>query len=332
MTSSTLTEGAELLIHLSFSVLGLEVEGIRRYEQYIAAIPASEPRLLARLSSILALNLGEFGLRTRALEVAGDALTRARASTDTEALAYALRAFGQAASRLRRFEEAEAALLEAEALPGISERFRSSLLECRGVVESLRGDTEAAARTFEQLRRHQRSLGDTKAELATASNLAETEHALGHTSRAIEIVEEILPQLRVGKDKGQLGSTLQNFAGYLVAADDFPGAIAAAREAIGAFATLDSDHVQIGIVVEHLALVSALRGDLTRAARLEGFSNATLQRGGFGREFTETTTYDRLMSIVHEKLVPNELERLLADGATLTSHAAITLALEDCAP
>ncbi len=332
LTSSTLTEGAELLTYLSFSALGLEVEGIRRYEQYIAAIPASESRLLARLSSTLALNLGEFGFRTRAIEVAGDALARARASTDTEALAYALRAFGQAASRLRRFEEAEATLLEAEALPGISEPFRSSLLEFRGVVESLRGDTEAAARTFEKLRRQQRSLGDTKAELHTASNLAEVEHALGHTSRAIELVEEILPQLRLGKDKGQLGTALQNFAGYLIAADDFPGAIAAAREAVGVFATLDSDHVQIGIAVEHLALVSALRGDLARAARLEGFSNATLQRGGFEREFTETTTYDRLMSILREKLAPNELQRLLADGATLTSQGAIALALEDGAP
>jgi hypothetical protein len=35
------------------------------------------------------------------------------------------------------------------------------------------------------------------------------------------------------------------------------------------------------------------------------------------------------MHIVHEGLAPDELERLLADGAALTLQAAIALALED---
>ncbi len=329
LMSSTFIEGAELLTYLLPPPFGLSGDRIRRYEQYIAALPASESRLLARLSSILAFNLAEAGSMPRAMQIAGDALVHARASADTEALAHALLTFAQAAGRLRRFEEAEAALLEAEAEPGISEFARNGLLESRAIAEMFRGDTEAAARIFEQMRIRHRSLGNTLAELRSAVNLAETEHALGRTRRAIEILKEGIPQLRAGGDKALYGNTLQNFTGYLVAADDFLGAIAAAREAIGIFTTLESDHVQIGIVIEHLALASALRGDLARAARLEGFSNATLQRSGFEREFTETTTYDRLMHIVHEGLAPDELERLLADGAALTLQAAIALALED---
>jgi hypothetical protein len=52
-----------------------------------------------------------------------------------------------------------------------------------------------------------------------------------------------------------------------------------------------------------------------------------LQRDGFPREFTETTTCDRLTGLLRERLAPDELERLIAEGAALTPQAAIALAL-----
>jgi hypothetical protein len=57
-----------------------------------------------------------------------------------------------------------------------------------------------------------------------------------------------------------------NLAGYLVAVDDLPGALAAVREVIGVHAACEPDHYYIAIAIEHLALATALRGDLTRAA------------------------------------------------------------------
>jgi hypothetical protein len=52
-------------------------------------------------------------------------------------------------------------------------------------------------------------------------------------------------------------------------------------------------------------------------------------RSGFERELTEATTYDRLMALLRGSLSPDELARLLAEGAALTPEAAIALALAD---
>ena len=79
-----------------------------------------------------------------------------------------------------------------------------------------------------------------------------------------------------------------------------------------------------------MALVVALRGDCVRAATLEGYVDAAFARYGFPREFTETTTHDRLMALLRESLAPDELARLIAEGAALTPEAAIALALEEC--
>jgi hypothetical protein len=111
--------------------------------------------------------------------------------------------------------------------------------------------------------------------------------------------------------------------------DDLPGAVLAAREAIELRAPTEPDEVYVGIGIEHLALVAALRGDFPRAATLEGYANAALTRQGFEREFTETTTYNRLTALLREGLLPDELARLTAEGAALGPEAAIALALEE---
>ena len=107
---------------------------------------------------------------------------------------------------------------------------------------------------------------------------------------------------------------LINLAGYLVAVDDLPGAAAAAREAIGIRAAREPDHAHVAVAIEHLALVFALRGDHARAAILEGYADAAFARHGFEREFTETTTHDRLTALLREELAPDELARLTAGG------------------
>ena len=138
------------------------------------------------------------------------------------------------------------------------------------------------------------------ASMLAALNLAEIEHARGQTQRAIAIAREVLPALRSGADKSMLASLLANLAGYLVAVDDLSGAVAAARESIGIHAAREPDHAYVAIAIEHLALVFALRGDRARAAMLEGYADAAFARHGFEREFTETTTHDRLTALLRE--------------------------------
>jgi hypothetical protein len=204
------------------------------------------------------------------------------------------------------------------------------LLDARAFLSLFRGDRELAARTYEQLRKEHRSLGNTRAEQVAATNLAEVEHARGQTQRAIAIVRETLPAARSGADKNLLAGLLVNLAGYLAAVDDLAGAAAAAREAIGIRAGREPDHAHIAIAIEHLALAFALRADLARAAILQAYAGAALARHGFEREFTEKTTHDRLTALLREGLTPDELARLSAEGAALTPEAAIALALEEC--
>ena len=334
LARSDVIEGAELLIFVErcWTNLALDPEGIRLCEQYLAALPESDPRLLANLSSNLAFMHVQSGQSAIASRVASEAVIHARASGDAEALPNALRALGMAATRLQRFDDAEVAFAEAEASLSVSRYRRFSLLLERAVLSHLTGDLETAVRVNEQLWKEQRSLGNFRGEMVAYGSLAEVEHARGNTRRAIDIAHEMLPALRTGKDRGVLANTLQNLAGYLLVVDDIPGAISAARECIGTGATSEPDHVSVGIAIEHLALAHALRGERARAAREEGYCNALFDRNGFRRESTERLTNDRLMTLLREGLAPDELTRLFAEGSSLTAEAAIALALEDSNP
>ena len=338
LVRADVTTGAELLtdIHVSWRAIGLEPEGIKRSEAYREALPAGEPRLRARLSNSLSALLSTSGQKVRALELAAEAVELARASGDPASLAGTLSRYAAAATFLHRFDDAERALTQAdralaqpEAIPLTSANLRINLLETRAFLNQFRGDLETAARMHEQFRKEQRAIGSTSGEQGAALNLAEVEHARGQTQRAATIVRETLPAARSGANKGQLATLLHNLAGYLAAMDDLPGALGAAREAIKTHVAHEPDHSHVAIAIEHLALVFALRDDWSRAAILEGYADAALQRHGFPREFTETTTHDRLTVLLREGLGSDELARLVTEGAALGPQAAIELALEE---
>jgi predicted ATPase/class 3 adenylate cyclase len=323
-------DGAELLANLgvSWRSIGLDAEAMARWEAYLAALPAVQSRLRAVLLTASAHVLADSGHKVRAFCVATQAVEQARAANNTSSLAWALNVYGMAATYLQRFDDADQALAEAEATPGASPYLRLSLIAARAHLSRFRGDLERAARMFEQLRREVRSLGTAEGQQIAALNLAEVEHARGETQRAIAIVRETLPAARPGA-KNSLALLLNNLAGYLVAVDDTPGAVAAARESIALFAAREPDYPRVAIAIEHLALVFALRGDRLRAAELEGYADAAFERHGSPREFTETTTHDRLTALLRETFAPDELLRVAAEGAALTPEAAIALALEE---
>lgn len=323
--------GGELLASIGarWRFEGLNAEGMTRLEAYLAALPTDEFRLRAALSTVLSFFLGESGRRLQGLEVATQAVEPARTSRDRFMLAAALHRYAHHAMFLDRLDEAESALAEAEAIPGATVNFRMVLLEAQACLIQLRGDLVTAARKLEELREKCRALGDNHTEQVAALNLAEVERARGRTQRAIEIVRELLPARRSGTDKNQLALLFQNLAGYLVAVNDASGAAAAAREAIGIYAAREPDHVFVAVTIEHLAFAAALSGDASRAAVLEGYADAALARHRFVRELTEKTTYDGLTSLLRNEIAPEELARLVGEGAALAPESAVALALAD---
>jgi predicted ATPase/class 3 adenylate cyclase len=325
---SDLVDGGELLASFdtSWRDVGLEAEGMRRCAAYLALLPADQSRLRARLSIVLAFLRCLSGEKVRALELATEAVEHARASGDTLSAARALAEYAFSATFVHRFDDAEKALAQAEMIPETSAALRIRLLDVRALLSKFRGDLDTASRLLEQIRKEHRSLGNAHEEQFAALKLAEVEHARGRTPRSIEIVVEALPEARSSPDKSTLAWLLLNLAGYLAAVDDLPGAVAVAHESIG-IRMSEPDHVHIACGIEHLALVFALRGDLARAATLEGYADGAFARHGFPREFTEWTTHDRLAALIREEFAPDDLARLTAEGAALSPDAAIAEAL-----
>jgi predicted ATPase/class 3 adenylate cyclase len=321
-------EGAELFVVTPrWETIGLKAEAKTRCEALLEVLPAGQSRLRALLLHVLSTSLGDSGHKTRGFEVAAQAVEHARASNDASCLARALLRYSTAAVHLRRIDEAERALAQAEAMQEASATFRITLLESRASFSQFCGDLEAAARALGRLRMEHRSLGDAFWEQNAVANLAEVEHERGRTHEAVAIVREALPAAQSGSDKGQFALLLQNLAGYLVSLDDLSGAATAARQSIGIHAAREPDHNYVAIGIEHLALAVALRGDLALAATLEGYADTAFERHGFPREFNELTTHARLTALLRESLAPDERKHLAAEGAALTPEAAIALAL-----
>jgi hypothetical protein len=82
-------------------------------------------------------------------------------------------------------------------------------------------------------------------------------------------------------------------------------------------------------VIDHLALRAGLVGKVANAARLAGFTDSAYRSKQSPRQPNEARAQRRLQALLHEKLAPDEIERLLAEGAKMHEDEACRLALEE---
>jgi predicted ATPase/class 3 adenylate cyclase len=322
-------QGAALLgdVGAGWSRLGLDYEAVWRAERFIAVLSPGESAALARLWLVIGVVSGNIGQTKRALESNALAVSLARESGDAAILCEALLQQGASAARLQRLAEAQAALAEADGIPGIAPPLAMRLLGAKAMLSQRTGDYAAAAEAHERIREHQRALGNDSGERSALLNLAEVLHASGATARAIAVVRDVLAGLRAKPDRKVLCMVLLNLAGYLLASDAAVEALVAAREALGELEPAGPDAIFVAVALEAVSLAAALGGRFERAARLEGYADATFLASGFGRETTESVTYARLSKLLREHLAETELNRLLAEGAALAPEAAVALAL-----
>jgi predicted ATPase/transcriptional regulator with XRE-family HTH domain len=323
--------GAELLAEIRpfWRSLGLHGEGAARIRTMLAALSEEQPCLRARLWSTLSFLAGEMVDATRQAEAAEQALAQARVCGDPAVLVEALMRSARSAANAAKFDQAAAALEEADSLGPTSEALRVQLLSVRAVVSMMAGDLAAASAGYERLRAEHRLLGNCSEDRANLVNVAEMEHARGETRRAIALLREILPDFKASRDRTILATALANCAGYLDAIDDPSGAAEMARDAIRELAIRTPQATDVAVSIEHLALASALSGDLPRAAILKGYADAELRELEFKREFTEMTTHERVARLLEERLQSGELAELIAKGARLIPEDAIAFALEE---
>jgi predicted ATPase/transcriptional regulator with XRE-family HTH domain len=321
--------GGELLADIGsrWTTIGLGDEGLARVELFLAVLSEADASLRARLSIAVAWLAQLVRGVAHGIEAATQAVAYARVAGDPQTLAEALLAYSLSAAGLRRFDEAEAALVQADAIADVSTATRLRLLGDRAYLSRLRNDLATAAAAYELLRTEHRALGNVPWERAVAINLAEVEHACGRTEHAIAIVRELLPGFRGHSDRLSFANVLANYSGYLAATGDLDGARAAAREAIAELAPRDPDIGFIATAIEHLALTLVLSGDGRRACVLAGYTDAAYERLGYERESTEQITHARLCALLREALSADLVRDLRAQGAALAPEAAVALAL-----
>ncbi len=325
-----LKKGGVLLgtIGESWVAWALEREGIRRAEAFVAVTPETETSIVRRLWSTLA-RLYAFSLDgPKGLEAASKSLEFARLlGPSAGSLAGALGTYSAAASRMELYDEAEAALDEAQAIPNLPPVHRLGLQIDRAILFDRRGDFDRAAAELERLWRANPSLGNSF-DWGMAFNLANTEAERGMPRRSIEIIEEVLPGIRSNNDKQYFAQTLSLLASCRGAIGDREGARRAAREAVEDYAARKFESVFVIAAVEELALWCALEGDPSAAALLAGYVEGALhadRHQGLGyRDVTER----RLREELQERLAPDDLQRLKAEGERLSLEAASALALE----
>jgi hypothetical protein len=80
-------------------------------------------------------------------------------------------------------------------------------------------------------------------------------------------------------------------------------------------------------IVEHLALIGALSGELEAAARLLGYGVAFYATGAGSREFTELATYDRMVAELARGLGQDRIDALMAEGAAWSEDQAAAAAM-----
>jgi hypothetical protein len=82
-------------------------------------------------------------------------------------------------------------------------------------------------------------------------------------------------------------------------------------------------------VLDHLALRAALAGKVANAARIGGYADSIHTAKESTRQPNEARARERLRALLHEMLAPDELQRLLAEGAKFSEDDACRVSLEE---
>ncbi|HKE41697.1 MAG TPA: winged helix-turn-helix domain-containing protein [Casimicrobiaceae bacterium] len=248
---------------------------------------------------------------------------------DPPALGHSLVRLGAMLAKSGRFEDSARAL--AEAFQELQHAQRPKVLGAYftelGLLTMLAGDPAGARKHYEKALSLYRETGAESAALAALGLLADMTWTLGDLDAALAAFVETVARLRRSPLGRQyvFGVALINLAGVRTERGELDEALVAAREGL----PLLRDAGIAWNVLDHLALRAALAGKLADAARLTGFVESAHAANDAIRQPNEVRAYDRVQTLLREKLGPDELHRLIAEGGKMSEDAAYRLALEE---
>jgi predicted ATPase/DNA-binding CsgD family transcriptional regulator/predicted negative regulator of RcsB-dependent stress response len=304
---------------------GLTVEGREWIDRAQAVVSDSAfPAVSARLWIALAhLPGGELRLdcAQRASLLFGSVGDTRRAARARVQLASTL-------NHLGRFDDADAACSQAlSVLRSLEDK--SAMAACfdvQGTIQLNLGNLDAARVLYSQSLAAHKALEDETGTARVLGNLGELEFAAGDVRSAVRFAEEGLKIDARGKNKAMLAVKYCNSAAYHLALDEIDKAAVAARAGLD-WSLRAQDSMLTTVVLQHLALVDARRGDFSRAARLLGYVNVQFAFLGLERGYTEKWGYDQLMLVLGEHFLETEMEAFVADSAAWSEDHAVEEAL-----
>jgi hypothetical protein len=172
--------------------------------------------------------------------------------------------------------------------------------------------------------------GNPSGRFRSVMNVTEILHAGGATPLAIQLVEEILPELRAEGSRLQLANLLGNLAAYRYWLDN-PAEAAAVHEECAALMPRDGSYWHV-CLLQNDAERLYWAGDHASASLLLGILDRRIRDWPDGRQTTEQMQRDRLEERLTGALGEVEFRRLLAQGERLELVDAETIARKGRAP
>ena len=325
------TETGQALMGTSrnlWQMLSLANEAARRLDVAIERLtPGTPPAIVVALH--LAMGLIHSGSRPeRAIPADERAVALARGLGDDLLLGTALMSLGGGLAMAGRPDDADVLMREAQPLLERSgrPRLQASILITGGLLHGARSDGREASARFASAARVSRAGGFDGQAFQALGNLADSLWMQGDLDGAVAAARDALAQSRQSAfaTRSNVGLALANLQGILTERGDLAEAAAVGRE----FMAFTRDAGVAWIVLDHFALRLAMSGQHAVAARLVGWNEAAVRAKDVRRQINEQRAYERNLSILRAKLSAAELERLMAEGATMSEDEVCRLAVE----
>jgi predicted ATPase/DNA-binding CsgD family transcriptional regulator len=239
------------------------------------------------------------------------ALTSLRAGRTDDALVQADAALAAAAAHANNWEQ------------GLAHVARATILARVGAA----ADAHAAYELALQLFTGYSGWGVAQA-LYGFGSLARSGHdnaaALRHFRAALDLFTELGARTEIARCQAAIG---------WVALDqlDLPTASASLAESLE-LSVATGQRLGIARGMEAFCALAAARGDDTTAVRLEGAAGAVRDAAGLARSAAAQARLDGLLVAPHQRLGPNLVAGLIAEGRRLSTHEATACALQVAAP
>jgi predicted ATPase/DNA-binding XRE family transcriptional regulator len=224
------------------------------------------------------------------------------------------------------FTEAETQIALAFALAGEERLQRSrqfaNLLQARCLIRALSDRLDEARIDAAEASRLRTDLGyeDLRADFYWEAFFAFTD---GDVRLCAELLQQSADHARAQSQSP--AGPLSELAAVRIVLGDIDAARSAARDALEV--ARSEQLASAWRAIQHLAAVAAIQGQTHTAARLMGFVDAWCEREGGFRGYYERASYDVLTAALRNRLSPDAIAMLAAEGADLDYEGAIDEAL-----